>query len=58
MMPMVFNLGANIVFVFMLDKLYILFSMIFNTTLFILNCLPVMGSDVARTIQYTFKKKQ
>lgn len=58
MMPMVFNLGANIVFVFMLDKLYILFSMIFNTTLIILNCLPVMGSDIARTIQYTFKKKQ
>lgn len=58
MMPVVFNIGANIIFIFMLHELYILFSMIFNSTLIVINCLPVMGSDIARTIQYAFKKKQ
>lgn len=58
MMPLVFNLVANIMFIFMLHKLFILFSMIFNTTIIIINCLPIMGSDVAKTLKYVSRKRQ
>ena len=56
MTPLMFNIGANIIFVFMLHNSYIIYSMIFNTTLIIMNCLPIIGSDVGMTIKYAFKK--